>query len=144
MSFKAPEQYRLSAGECKGRQWPASMGTTEHDGNNGVFVIPTTRPGRYLKMIAGDGAGWEHVSISLLRSKRSSVLGQHGTPTWSECCIVKDLFWGPEDVVMQLHPKHSEYVNYHSACLHLWRPSALEPPIPTPPSILVGPLTGPK
>jgi len=49
---------------------------------------------------------------------------------------VKGLFWGPEDVVMQLHPAASEYVNKHPFCLHLWRP--IEAAIPTPPRIMVG------
>ena len=34
---------------------------------------------------------------------------------------VKDLFWGEEDAVLQLHPPKSEYVNNHPFCLHLWR-----------------------
>jgi len=49
---------------------------------------------------------------------------------------VKDLCWDDEDVVMQLHPRKSEYVNNHPHVLHLWRPR--HEMIPTPPSILVG------
>jgi hypothetical protein len=49
---------------------------------------------------------------------------------------VKDLCWDAEDVVMQLHPRKSEYVNNHPHVLHLWRPVDVE--IPTPPSIFVG------
>jgi len=51
-------------------------------------------------------------------------------------CFIKDLFWDGEDVVIQHHPKKSEYVNRHDNCLHLWRPVAVE--IPTPPKELVG------
>jgi hypothetical protein len=58
------------------------------------------------------------------------------TPTWREMSYVKDLCWDGEDVVMQLHPKRSEYVNNHPHVLHLWRPVDAE--IPTPPSIFVG------
>jgi len=49
---------------------------------------------------------------------------------------VKMLCWDPEDVVMQLHPRQSEYVNNHPNVLHLWRP--VNEAIPTPPAIYVG------
>ena len=52
-------------------------------------------------------------------------------------CFIKDVFWDEEDVVIQYHPKKSEYVNRHENCLHLWRP-VLDDPIPTPPKELVG------
>jgi hypothetical protein len=51
-------------------------------------------------------------------------------------CFVKDLFWEPEDCVMQLHPRRSEYINNHPYVLHLWRP--VRDRIPEPPSIYVG------
>lgn len=57
-------------------------------------------------------------------------------------CQVKDVCWDDEDVVMQLHPRRSQYVNMHPHTLHLWRP--LEASIPEPPSILVGPLVEAK
>lgn len=59
------------------------------------------------------------------------------TPTWDEMCFIKDQFWDAEDVVMQLHPAKSQYVNIHPNALHLWRPVGAE--IPTPPAYLVGP-----
>ncbi|HEX3577551.1 MAG TPA: hypothetical protein VHY33_03220, partial [Thermoanaerobaculia bacterium] len=62
---------------------------------------------------------------------------QMRTPTWREMVSVKNECWDDEDVVMQLHPKKSEYVNCHPYVLHLWRPRHAV--IPTPPSILVGP-----
>ncbi|MCX8016811.1 MAG: hypothetical protein N2690_02735 [Rhodocyclaceae bacterium] len=49
---------------------------------------------------------------------------------------MKALFWDDEDAVMQLHPPQSQWVNNHSYCLHLWRPT--QQPIPLPPAILVG------
>jgi len=49
---------------------------------------------------------------------------------------VKELFWDPEDTVMQLHPPRSEWVNNMPYCLHLWRPVGLA--IPRPPNITVG------
>lgn len=103
-------------------------------GQGGPFVVrgPNRGPliGRKLFVIASNGAGWEHVSVSVLRKGREP-------PSWSEMAFVKELFWEPEDVVMQLHPPRSQYVNNFEGCLHLWRPiNGLS--IPLPPSILVG------
>lgn len=56
--------------------------------------------------------GWEHVSIQLLVNR---------LPKWSEMCYIKDLFWDPEEEVVQIHPKKSQYVDITEA-LHLWRP----------------------
>lgn len=118
MSFKVPEKYRITTGYFR---------TTAADGNNGAFFIPT-RPGMVpLKVIASDQGGWEHVSVSL----------PDRTPTWELMCKVKSLFWDDEDCVMQLHPPRSQWVNNHSFCLHLWRPTDGQA-IPTPPQIMVG------
>lgn len=116
--FKVPEKYRVLNG---------SMRTTEADGNNGLFFVRMTRKGTLLRIIASDGADWEHVSVST----------QTRCPTWSEMSHIRDMFWSPDACVVQYHPPHSEYVNHHPYCLHLWRPIGLE--ILRPPSILVGP-----
>ena len=51
-------------------------------------------------------------------------------------CFVKDLFWEPEETVVQLHPPASRYVNNAPYCLHLWRNSREEMKLP--PAIMVG------
>lgn len=101
------------------------------DGNNGAFLLRMTklRDG-FLFCIASDGAGWEHVSVSPSRKNR--------TPTWREMGIVKDLFWDPEDVVIQIHPPKSEYVNCHPNVLHLWRKLGTNDFCERPPKELVG------
>jgi len=103
--------------------------------DGGVWLLNSCEPGWYLHIIASNGLGWEHVSV---HSCTGQALGKHKvrTPNWREMCQAKDYFWEDEDVVMQLHPKRSEYVNCHPHVLHLWRPTNAE--IPTPPSILVG------
>ena len=106
------------------------LGTTSADGNNGAFDIESPEPGWRLALICSDGIGWEHVSVHANRGRRLR------TPNWREMSYVKDLCWDDEDVVMQLHPRRSEYVNNHPNVLHLWRPTARE--IPTPPSFTVG------
>lgn len=67
---------------------------------------------------------WEHVSVST--SARC--------PTWEEMCLVKDLFWMPEELVIQFHAPASKHINIHKYCLHLWHSRA---PITMPPEILV-------
>ena len=96
------------------------------DGFNGMFRVSTKF--RRLLVVASDGAGWRHVSVS--------IPGSSECPTWAEMSQVKALFWEPEDTVMQLHPPESEYVNQHPGCLHLWQPTDRE--IPRPPSWMVG------
>ena len=94
------------------------------DEHNGAFRMKIK--GEEYTIIASNGNGWEHVSVS----------SRHKIPSWKTMCAIKDLFFEEEEVVMQLHPKKSEYVNNHENCLHLWRPINQE--IPTPPSLLVG------
>lgn len=113
----------------KGRVTSGHFGSSPMDGFNGAFfVFSPDAAGKELKIISGTGMGWEHISVSL----------RHRCPTWSEMCWVKDLFWQPEEVVMQLHPAKSDYVNCMPYCLHLWRPINGDK-IPLPPSIMVGP-----
>lgn len=112
--FKCPEKYRVHL-----------PGYAFGDERNGFFMVKL-RHGQSVTVIASDGAGWEHVSVS--RKDRC--------PTWDEMCQVKDLFWGEDDCVIQYHPPKSEYVNNHPYCLHLWRPIGQYLPVPD--SLLVG------
>jgi hypothetical protein len=109
-----------------GRVRQGPFGSDSSYGFNGAFFV-LGPCGKELKIIASDGMGWEHVSVSL----------RNRCPNWQEMCFVKGLFWDEEEAVMQLHPPKSDYVNYHPYCLHLWRP--LDAVIPLPPSSMVGP-----
>lgn len=115
--FKVPEKYRLKKG---------MLASTEADGNNGAFLIYHRPTKTDLFCIASDGAGWEHVSVSIATR----------CPVWEEMCFIKDTFWSREDCVVQFHPPDSEYVNNHKFCLHLWRPTEFSLMIPN--SLLVG------
>lgn len=96
------------------------------DGFNGMFTFVINQ--EYLRVIISDGLGWKHVSVS--RIDKPKVV-----PTWAMMCAIKDIFFEPEDWVMQFHPAQSEYVNNHAGCLHLWKPDA---PFPVPNSMMVG------
>lgn len=95
------------------------------DEHNGVFEIPIDN--KTFNVIASDGMDWEHVSVSIQNVERC--------PKWSEMCKIKEMFFEDDEIVMQLHPKKSEYVNIHNYTLHLWKP--LKETIPTPPKIMV-------
>lgn len=94
------------------------------DEYNGMFKINYL--GTYYKVLATNNDGWEHVSVS----------HTNRIPSWEVMCKVKELFFEDEEVVIQYHPKKSEYINNHPYCLHLWRPIGVE--LPTPPIKLVG------
>lgn len=95
-------------------------------GFNGFFCFVIN--GLPIKVIASDGEGWRHVSVSIHKSSLP--------PSWSVMCQVKDIFFGKDEWVVQFHPSETEYVNNHPGCLHLWQPTSQ--PFPTPPAILVG------
>lgn len=81
------------------------------DSGNGVFLV-RIKGKRYL-IIASNGGGWDHVSISANK--------ENYMPTWDVLCAVKQLFFEDEEEVVQFFPRKSEYVNIHEYCLHLWR-----------------------
>lgn len=108
---------------------PVSLCSTPEYGFNGMFRLPID--GKLVRCVVSDGMGWQHVSVSIEYENKP--------PTWGMMCKIKDLFWDDEDVVIQFHPKKSEYVNHHSGCLHLWRcVDGLEFPLPDP--RMVGPI----
>lgn len=108
------EKYRVRDGR---------LSSSRHHGNNGAFLLPgLTRP---LNTTVSDGEEWEHVSVSLGPTSTE-------TPTWAEMCYVKDLFWGHDECVVQYHPAREDYRNLHHGCLHLWRPTAVKLPRPSP------------
>src|SRR4030095_1732030 len=116
MSFHVPEASRVMD--------HPTMGSTAGDGNNGCFDLDSPEPGWRLVIICSDGSDvaekWEHVSVHAYRGRLGDPRKMR-VPTWREMSYIKDLCWDDEDVVMQLHPKKSEYVNNHPYVLHLWR-----------------------
>jgi hypothetical protein len=122
----------LSSARCTvpSRYVPERFCSNDSDGFNGMFRFGLD--GHSIRCIASDGMGWQHVSVSVEFSDKP--------PTWSTMCKIKDLFWDDEDVVVQFHPKKSEYVNFHPGCLHLWRCTDGRE-FPTPSPLMVGPLT---
>jgi hypothetical protein len=118
--FHVPENKRIT--------WDINpvLGSDISYGNNGAFRL--TLEGAKLLIIASNGGGWEHVSVT--RRDRQSV------PTWRMMCLIKNIFWDPEDCVIQYHPPASKYINRHPGCLHLWRMIGYE--FPLPPEWMIG------
>jgi hypothetical protein len=126
VSFHVPEASRLTD--------HPTMGSDSSHGHNGAFRVPSPEPGWHLWLICSDGRAedavgalgeWEHVSVSVSNSTRLRL------PTWKEMAFVKDLCWDAEDVVVEFHPRKSDYVNVHPTVLHLWRWTGGD--FPTPP-----------
>lgn len=116
MAFKAPERYRVMQGP---------LASTFEAGNNGAFMFKLKNT-PVLWVIASDGGGWEHVSVSTTNR----------CPTWEEMCLIKNLFWSADDCVVQFHPPLANYVNTHPGCLHMWRRIGSE--FELPPEWMVG------
>lgn len=109
----------------KARVRSGEYASSEADGFNGFYCLVLR--GAKVKVIAGESIDWKHVSVSIDKSQQP--------PSWAIMCEVKDLFWEPEDCVMQLHPPKSQCINTHSGALHLWQP--LSAAIPRPPQYMV-------
>lgn len=78
-----------------------------------------------LVVIAANGEGWDHISVS----------APNRTPTWSEMEAIKRLFFEPHETAMQLHVPPADHINRHPYVLHLWRPHDMM--IPRPPGWMV-------
>jgi hypothetical protein len=112
------------------------MGSDDSIGRRGAFQFPSLNGLVMFIAIAdcGNGPlveGWEHVSVRA----RTKGAKEDRCPTWEEMCFVKRLFWKDDETVIQYHPPEENYINDHSAVLHLWRP--IQAAIPMPPEILV-------
>ena len=109
------------------RETPRLMITwSSPDGGWAEAYLASSAKPRPAKVIFSNGGGWEHVSVSF----------NNRCPTWEEMCEIKDMFFRPDEVVVQYHPAKAEYINNHPYCLHLFRPMTQD--MPTPPAWMVG------
>ncbi len=118
MSFKVPEKHRCLF--PKGH----SHFSDESFGNNGVFRLVISKKNK-LNIMASDGGGWDHVSVS----------AKGKTPSYYEMKKVRRLFWGDDDVVVEYHMGEKDHINIHSNVLHLWCWQGGK--FPTPPKLFV-------
>lgn len=99
---------------------------SDGDSGNGVFMVTSKIDHSKLVVVASNGGGWDHVSVS--HRKR--------VPNWYEMEQIKAMFFQDDETCMQLHVPATDHINNHPNVLHLWRPH--EVAIPRPPSIMVG------
>ena len=95
-----------------------------NDGIKGFMTVDRVD----MSFVASWGGGWDHVSVAPLKKKI--------VPSWEMMCKVKDIFFEPDEAVIQIHPPKDEYVNNMPNCLHLWR--ANDKDMTLPPSFMVG------
>jgi hypothetical protein len=100
----------------------------QNKGMQGTFLIQSKKFGKFF-VISSMIDGWDHVSVSKIRKNKKK------TPLWEEMCFIKNLFFEPNEIVIQYHPKESEYINFDPNVLHLWKNHKLL--FPTPPTKLV-------
>lgn len=93
-----------------------------HPRSGNVFIVIASN-GSDWQACGLPGTPWEHVSVHLR--------GKDRCPSWAEMCWIKDLFWRPDECVMQLHVPAADHQNCHETTLPLWRPVGAE--IPRPP-----------
>ena len=98
------------------------------DGIHGFYHDPITN--RSWQFVFSWGGGWEHLSVS----------SPNKTPSWDLMCKLKEIFWRDTEACVEYHPKKKDYINFHSHCLHIWRP--LNEKLPIPPRVFVGIKTG--
>lgn len=100
---------RLPNGWIRGKmlafQGPETFDAAAFHGPGGLLVIVSAAP-----EVHEDGRRWAHASAS----KKGQL------PNWQELKVIKDLFFGPTRLVMQILPPQDEYVNVMPTCLHLW------------------------
>lgn len=125
MKVRLPEQLEQS----RHRSGPLASGTGDR---HGAFVVICPKTNRSLRVVSGpadaeawaaagfSGEPWDHVSVSC----------QFAPPSWDQMCLVKSLFFEPDECVVQFHPPQADYVNIHPNVLHLWKPPY---PVPLPP-----------
>jgi len=113
--FKHLDRYRLP--------------TSPPGADYGAFLIPYAADRLHLSALnvisSGHDTehGWEHVSVSIAPQSPYGLLvpSIKRCPTWNEMNPIKNLFWEPEETVVQFHPKASEYVNNNEYVLHMWK-----------------------
>jgi hypothetical protein len=102
-----------------------AMASTEVDGWNGAFLVPSE--GELWHVIISDQMGFRHLSVSNAQKKM--------LPPWNVLCRLKEAFWADDAWVVLYIPAKNDYVNDHPYVHHLWEP--LNEELPKPSIVLV-------
>ena len=116
---KKIEEYRVKNG---------LMASNRKYGANGAFLIPYS--GITIAVISSDGSGWQESDLSGPSWEHVSVSVSNRCPYWKEMDYIKRIFWRDDETVIQLHVPKALHINVHENCLHLWKPTGIEIPLP--------------
>lgn len=121
LTFEDAEIYRITYGELK---------SAEGD-RNGFFAVKIDNLVMAMVIVTdGTQTGWERVSVHIRQYRKGGRDFTSRLPTFLEMEMIKQLFFAPDAVVMQLHLPGAPLNN---KVLTLWRP--VSETIPTPPEI---------
>ena len=81
----------------------------------GMFSLPYV-DNSHIEVIASHELGWQHVSTTIVLNP----VDDPRTPTYGEMQLVRDLFFYPDEKVVQYHPRRQDYVNDNPYVLHMW------------------------
>ena len=130
-TIRRMEPFRIKFGD---------LASDEAFGKNGAFDLPASMLGRdsglSMRVVVSDASDWP-AELGSQKWEHVSASWPDRCPSWGEMCRVKSFFWDEGEPVWQLHPRQSDYVNFHPLCLHLWKPSGFDMPLP--PTATVGP-----
>ena len=91
--------------------------------NEKIVVLPEWVEGKVVRAVAvrdpNSYEGWESVAM----------VDYDHIPEYEEMVKLKDQYWEKDEVVFQVHPARSEYVNDLENMLHLWRYMLIAPRI---------------
>src|SRR5690348_12514954 len=93
----------LDAFRVTDRKTLAHWGGWAGDETCGAFRVPSPIDGALILVVASNGEGWDHVSVS--RSNRC--------PNWQEMEHIAGLFFKDGETAMQLHVPRAEHLNLH-------------------------------
>lgn len=86
----------------------------------GMFWIPSPVDSSPMRILASQGEGWDHVSVS--RKNR--------LPNWKEMDHIYRMFFKEDEVAIHFHVPEKQKVNFMPTCLHLWRCQSETPKLP--------------
>lgn len=67
--------------------------------------------------------GYEYVAVS---PQDPGSQNKYLYPMWNDMCVLKDIFFGDEEVKYKYSSKKFRYVNGVEGWMHLWRPIGYE------------------
>lgn len=102
---------------------------------SGAFLFRLN--GLQFKVIISDGSDWHLAGLTGPPWEHVSVSTERRCPTWEEMTHFRNLFFEPEETVVQFHVPAEDHRNFHPFCLHLWR--LVKGTFPRPPGITVAP-----